>query len=442
MEQQNLIYRIKVISSGNLKTALPQMPQPNGFAIRALGEPQSYTLQQGNKPKIITEHTYLLVPLRSGELVLPPATVTGKYDSGQAYEIAAAQAIALTVQPAVKGIAPWLPLYNLDMQAQLLEAHNPSAGSPITLRVKTSAIGATGTQIPSVARQLRSGDFHIYPAKTTTEGKLTKDGSRLQGHRIEHFTMVPQYGGKLSIPALQLSWWSIDQQQLQTTTVPIRQFNVKGPSRPANTIDDPTRTERPISNLVFWIPLILACIVLLAGWFRMLLGDGRLPGATWVAAMFRGILGELYNPLAAFARKLSPRRHFHRLRTLLGRNLPISWKLWFCLRSVDKEDDAEEWGQALQILAHKHLGVRSHANLPELGASIAACHPRANASEIERLMNELDKSIYGKQPMHSFTQWKNSLNQQIKPRLFPIRFRHCKPAIDSQHSLPDLNPVT
>ena len=442
VEQQNLIYRIKVTSSGNLKTATPQMPQPKGFAIRALGEPLSYSRQQESKAKMITEHTYLLVPLRSGELTLPPAKVTGEYDNGQAYDISASQAVKLTVQPAVKGIAPWLPLYNLDMQAQLLDAHNPSAGSPITLRVKIAAIGATGTQIPSIASQLRSSDFRIYPAKTTTEGKLTKDGSRLKGHRIEHFTMVPQYGGKLSIPALQLNWWSIDQQQLQTTTVPIRQFNVKGPPRPANSIVDPTRTELPIRNLVFWVPLILASIILLAGWIKMLMGNGRLPGATWIAGVFRGLLGDLYHPIAAFARKLSPRRHFHRLRTLVGRNLPISWKLWFCLRSVDKEDDAEEWGQALQILAHKHLGVRSHANLPELGASIAACHPRANASEIERLMNELDKSIYGKQPMQSFAQWKDSLKQQIKPRLFPIRFRHCRPAVDNQDSLPDLNPVT
>ncbi len=441
VEQQNLIYRIRVISSGNLKTAVPQLPQPDGFAMRSLGEPQSYNQQQNNKQKVITEHTYLLVPLRAGRLTLPPANVTGEYDNGQPYDIRAPHPLDLTVQPAIKGIEPWLPLHDLQMQAQLLDADNPSAGSPITLRVKITTIGATGTQIPSIASQLHSNDYRIYPAETTTEGKLSVDGSRLQGHRIELFTLVPQYGGRLSIPALQLGWWNIDQQQLQTTTIPIRQFNVKGTPAPANAAKDTTNTVLPTNSLIFWIPLILAGIIFLGGWFKMLTGNGRLPGINWIADMFKGLLGDLYNPIAAFTRKLSPRRHFHRLRTLVGRNLPISWKLWFCLRSVDQEDDAEEWGVALQILAHKHLGVRSHANLPELGASIAACHPRANTSEIARLMNELDKSIYGRQPMQSFAQWKGSLKQQIKPRLFPIRFRHCKQVDNGQHLLPDLNPA-
>ncbi len=441
VEQQNLIYRIRVISSGNLKTAVPQLPLPDGFAMRSLGDPQSYNQQQNNKQKVITEHTYLLVPLRAGKLTLPPANVTGEYDNGQVYDLKAAQPLELSVQPAIKGIAPWLPLHDLQMQAYLLNAKNPSAGNPITLRVKITAVGATGAQIPSVASQLRSSDFRIYPAETTTEGKLSTDGSRLQGHRIENFTLVPQYGGKLSIPALQLNWWSIDHQQLQTTSVPIRQFNAKGPPRPDN-VSGSTSSVLPTNSLIFWIPLILAGAVLLAGWLKMLLGNGRLPAVNWVADRFKGLLGDLYQPIAAFTRKLSPRRHFHRLRTLVGRNLPISWKLWFCLRSVDKEDEAGEWGQALQILAHKHLGVRSHANLQELGASIAACHPRANASEVARLMSELDKSIYGEQPMQSFTQWKKSLKQQIKPRLFPIRFRHCKQITSNQHLLPDMNPAT
>ena len=442
VEQQNLIYRIRIISNGNLKTAVPQLPQPNGFAMRSLGEAKSYTEQQAGGQKIITEHTYLLVPLRAGQLSLPPARVTGEYDSGEEFSVQAALPVDLSVQPAIREITPWLPLHELQMQAYLLDARNPKAGSPISLQVKITTVGATGAQIPSIASQLKSDDFGIYPAETDTEGKLSRDGSRLLGKRTEHFTLVPQYGGKLSIPALQLNWWNIDQQQLQTTTVPIRQFNVAGPPRPERGDNITTNSVLPTNSLLFWIPLVLASIALLAGWFKMLMGDGRLPGAGWLANVFRGLLGDLYQPVAAFARKLSPRRHFHRLRTLVGRNLPVSWKLWFCLRSVEMEHDPEEWGQALQILAHKHLGVRSHASLPELGTSIAACHPGANIREITSLMKELDKSIYGEQPLHSFEQWKNSLKQQIKPRLFPIRFRRCRQVKEGHESLPDLNPAT
>ncbi len=441
VEQQNLIYRIKVISSGNLSRAVPQLPEPDGFAIRSLAEPQSHIQQQNNEQRVITEHTYLLVPLRAGKLTLPPANVTGEYKNGRPYDVRSRNPLVLTVVPAIKEIAPWLPLHDLQMQAQLLDAYNLSAGSPMTLEIKINVVGATGPQIPSVASQLQSDDYRLYPEKTTTEGSLSADGSRLDGQRIERFTLVPQYGGKLSIPALHLSWWNIDQRQLQTTTVPIRQFNVKGPANPKGTDSETSSGILPINSPVFWIPLLLASVALLVGWLKVLLGNGRLPGMNWIAGVFKDLLGDLYQPIAVMIGRMSPRRYFHRLRTLVGGNLPVSWKLWFCMRSVDKEDDAEEWGQALQILAHKHLGVRSHASLPELGTSIAACHPRANADKVAMLMRELDQSIYSSQPIQSFAQWKDTFKRQIKPRLFPIRFRHCKQPGKPRRLLPDLNPA-
>jgi hypothetical protein len=182
--------------------------------------------------------------------------------------------------------------------------------------------------------------------------------------------------------------------------------------------------------------------MLMYGWLSAFLGTGRLPGLSRLSKLVKPVLGGLYAPIVAFVVRVSPRRRFHRLRTWTGRQLPVSWQLWFCLRAVAREGDPGEWAQALQILAVKHLGVRPQANLKHLGKSIVACHPRANAQQVDRLMGQLDEAVYGGTPIESFERWKHEFKSQIKPSLFPIRFRQCG-AVAAGHSsrvLPQLNP--
>jgi hypothetical protein len=190
----------------------------------------------------------------------------------------------------------------------------------------------------------------------------------------------------------------------------------------------------------FWLPMGIAVGVLLISWLNAFMGDGRLPGTEWAKNLFRPALGALYTPLVAFTNRFSPRRSFHRLRTWTGRQLPISWKLWFCLRAVDREDDPAEWAQALQILAAKHLGVRPQAHLRQLGESIVRSHPRANAAQVDRLLAELDEAVYGSKPVRSFPRWKREFKSQIKPGLFTMRFSQHGIFSRASAELPGLNP--
>jgi hypothetical protein len=195
-----------------------------------------------------------------------------------------------------------------------------------------------------------------------------------------------------------------------------------------------------VTSAFYWIPLVGAVLVLLYGWMNAFMGNGTLPGTDKLKTFMKRSLGEMYAPVAALTQRITPRRSFHRLRTWTGRQLPVSWKLWFCLRTLAREDDPAEWGHALQILAAKHLGVRPHAHLKYLGESIAAFHPRANAVEVDALMGELDEAVYGGRPIKSFSRWKREFESQIKPSLVPIRFRSGGRALRRSITLPQLNP--
>lgn len=438
-EQQSLVYRIRIISDGNVKTVIPVMPQSSEVVLRALGEP--LTDRDSNTNEIITEYRYLLMPLSSGVIEIPPARVTGRFAAGgggegPAFEVSG-KAVVMNVRPATDAVQPWLPLYNLQITARVRGGEAPTAGIPIEMEVETRSVGATGSQIPSIANHLHSKEFRIYPGTSTSDGNVSADGKTLEGRRVESFTLVPRYGGWLQLPSVTINWWNVRYNRPEVAALITDQINVMGPANPERRS---IGTDASTNLALLWLPIGLAVGIALFGWLGAFLGDGRLPGTTQIKNLFSPILGELYPPLIELANRFSPRRSFHRLRTWTGRQLPISWKLWFCLRAVAREDDPTEWAQALQILAAKHLGVRPQAHLRQLGEGIVRCHPRANAAQVDRLLVELDEAVYGNKPIRSFTRWKRDFKNQIKPSLFAVRFRQRSPLANASAELPGLNP--
>lgn len=435
-EQQSLVFTIRVISKSTLKNIAPVMPETDAMILRLLGDPASYKDDDG--PGLVTEYRYLLMPLSSGVLEIPPARVTGHFAThgggeGPSFDVSG-KALKIHARAATDAVQPWLPLYKLEMTARVRGNEAMVAGHPIEMEVETRAIGATGSQIPSVASYLKSTDFRIYPGKNTSEGEVSADGKTLSGRRVEIFTLVPRYGGWLRLPGVTINWWNVRHNQPEVAALINDSVNVKGPANPEN------GDSSFGGSAFFWLPIGIVVGILLFGIVGVFMGDGRLPGTEALKNFFRPLLGKLYAPLAAYAYRLSPRRSFHRLRTWTGQQLPISWKLWFCLRVVEREQDPAEWAQALQFLASKHLGVRPQAHLRQLGESIAKCHPHANAAEVDRLMVELDQAVYGSKTIQSFEHWKHDFKDQIKPSLFPIHFRHRDSSTRSSARLPDLNP--
>ncbi|MEA3244271.1 MAG: BatD family protein [Pseudomonadota bacterium] len=445
-EQQSLVYTLRIISSGNLKTATPELPQITSVVLRQLGDSVTRSSKVGGEQEMITEYRYLLMPFSSGVIQIPPASVTGTYAaaggaSGPFFDVEARQSVILKVRPAVESVQPWLPLYDLQIDAKIRGSEMPAAGNPVTLEVETKAVGATGSQIPSIASQFSSDEFRIYPGKSVAEGSISPDGRTLRGRRVETFTLVPQYGGWLKIPAVNINWWNVRYNRPEVASLLMHQLNVAGPANP-NRGGRESGDASPASSFFYWVPLVAAIAMLMYGWISAFLGTGRLPGLSRLSKLGKPVLGKLYAPIVSLVVRVSPRRRFHRLRTWTGRQLPVSWQLWFCLRAVAREGDPGEWAQALQILAVKHLGVRPQANLKHLGKSIVACHPRANAQQVDRLMGQLDEAVYGGTPIESFERWKHEFKSQIKPGLFPIRFRQCR-AVAAGHPsrvLPQLNP--
>ncbi len=437
--QQNLIYTIRILSDDNLSVADPVLPETDSLVFQQIDGPVTRTQVENGRQKIVNEFHYAATPVRVGNLTLEAARVTGKMaQTGRAYDVRAAAPIKLSVKPAPTQVQPWLPLDDLSIQTRVKDGDAPAAGQPLSFEIEIKAIGATGTQLPSLEKQLESPDFRVYQEKSETHGMLSPDGTQLEGRRVESFTLVPQHGGRVQIPSLRVNWWNLRTDRAETLVLPIRQLVAGGGLRGDGAFGvTASSTFFPAgSPLAFWLPLLGVAFMLGSYW-------------SWIWARRRGlarnILGHasgLLGPANGRVRELlqdhSPRRYLHIVRQGLIRALPRSVRLWYCIRYVNSEADPRDWCQMFKFLANKHLGISPQLPLPELGERLIASHPKANARVMRQLMSELDGGIYGSTTL-DFETWKQAFRRQLRPRILPAG--HGLAALRRPApKLPELNP--
>ena len=194
---------------------------------------------KGNR-EIVNDFTLTLTPLRSGDLELPPIKVSGtQAGSGQGgypgpssrYEVASERS-RVQVRPILTSVSPWLPLHDLNLTANLDSARDVAEGEPVTISLELKAVGAQGSQLPSLEGLLASPDFRVYREQTLTEGGLSADKRSLVGKRTEYYTLVPHSGGRLRMPAIQIAWWNVDKGTREVAGLPIHTLKVEGESGP------------------------------------------------------------------------------------------------------------------------------------------------------------------------------------------------------------------
>ncbi len=440
--QQGVMLTLRLLSSSNLAEANPELPSSGAFMVKSLGDPRASVRQAGAKREIITEFQFVVTPLESGDSTLPGLRVRGSHASGaggpgRPFDVRS-EPIRLDVRPAVADAEPWLPLYHFAMRGQLVGDDRPMAGKPIGLLVDIVAVGATGGQLPSAEHALREAtEFSVYLEATELEGGTTPDGRFLTGRRLERYTLVPQYGGKLHVPAVRVPWFNLSLGRQETTELPIRQIVAEGPPSPEPQLRMKTPDIVPAGKAawLFWAPLFLLVPVML-GYAVMVFSPPPPVTARTAqeAATAKGsrAAGWLGSALSA----VSPWRLAEWMRPRIASVLPVAARLWFCLRIVEREDEPEDWAMLLKFLSAKHLGISAQLPLPELGEEIVRhAARRADPTRVRELMVQLDDALYGGKPIGDFTAWKRAFRREMRPRLFARRPR-ARPIRD----LPALNP--
>nr|WP_275672456.1 BatD family protein [Thermomonas alba] len=199
---------------------------PAGASLQRVGEDISYQRMLGGRRYQVLERRYLLVPERSGPLLLPGArlnAIRGAGFTGPLFEddrtpvAAAAPARLLQVRPIpADAPSPWLPLHAL--QLRYLRAPTQAfAGAATNVEVELEADGATAAQAPALAWPATPG-VQVFPEPAQVQERFVDGRPRVSVRQV--FALVPQQPGALSLPGPRVAWWDAEHGLRRVTALP------------------------------------------------------------------------------------------------------------------------------------------------------------------------------------------------------------------------------
>ena len=451
--QENVLVRLRVISSSNLSTASPDFSSVDEVMFDTIEGPTTSTRGSGSQREIVNEFVLAMTPLRDGELTVGPIKVTGTLAGGAPFEAVASQPLRLQVRPPMAGVRPWLPLQTLQISAQLDSDGKVERGRPMTLTVEMESQGATGDQLPSLEPMLRSDDFRVYREQTLTDTKLDRNRQTLVGTRSEYYTLVPLSGGRLHLPELRLIWWNVETGEREASSVPIRTFAVSG--APGGTGFSRATEESGGDWGVFWLPLAGVALLLIGYWggvwlrSRGAFGILRRGAGTAKRPGDRAPLGARLRPALTAAaaatgrgatrllKLLDPTPLLRQGRRALAALTPKSARVYQCAREADHARDPAGWCLVFQQQACRRLQAGAREPLPRMADRIVDMRPGADKERVLQLMQQLDSALYNRRDI-DFARWKREFRHALRPGTGVIRSLIA--ARVRRRHLPALNP--
>lgn len=226
---QPVMYTLRLSYAITLLDGDLDPPGADGVDVRRIGDDASYQRTVAGRRYQTLERRFVLIPERSGALVLNGARFRGRTLAGLRDPVfggaravsAIGEGVTLQVKPQpAQAQQPWLPatIAKLSMQAPTAGAR---VGEPVNVELTLHLQGTAAAQVPELQMPEVPG-ARVFPdvpqvRERVVDGVLTVDITR-------RFALVPSQAGELTVPAVRIPWWNTltDSPQIaQTEPLPL-----------------------------------------------------------------------------------------------------------------------------------------------------------------------------------------------------------------------------
>ena len=293
---QSFRYTVKVFHRINLGGIDPvQLNIPNAKVLPL--EATAYRTERQGQQYAIQEYQFVIIPEKAGSLEIPSQAIRvmaasqrrSMFDSGifgrsggQMFRFNTTEkTITVKAPPANTDITRWLP--SSDVQIQQTWSASPNQielGTPITRTITVAGANVTGAQIIPLNAPKQPG-LKVYPEAPVVEDMI--ENQQLNGVRQETYALVAQKPGTYELPAVEVQWWDVIQDQPRKAILPATPIEVTGALAqstepeiiqyiPDETSSDITRVRAEASSSAWWMwvsaVLLLSNIALLYLWLK------------------------------------------------------------------------------------------------------------------------------------------------------------------------------
>lgn len=209
-----------------------ELEPPARANLQRVGEDITYERMLGGRRYSVVERRFLLIPERSGPLLLAGARLNGitgggfsgpRFDDDRQPLSAAAPETHLQVRPIpANAPQPWLPLHQLTLR--YLQAPTQAfAGQAAEIELEMVADGATAGQVPALELGTVA-DAQVFADPPRVEVQFIDGRPRTVVRR--RFSVVPARPGLLSLPGPRIRWWDAGSGSARIAALPPLQLQV------------------------------------------------------------------------------------------------------------------------------------------------------------------------------------------------------------------------
>ncbi|MFT5139075.1 MAG: hypothetical protein ACI9H8_002108 [Lysobacterales bacterium] len=230
-----LALTVRIFYQQNLTEAAINPPTPQQASVRLLDEVPFQSTRNGIRYRVL-ERRYAIFPERSGELEIPPLTLSGRLIERPADRLwqpsvrgrrvtVESDPITVIVMPKPADYAGehWLPARRITLSQQISDTTNLHVGEPVTRTVILDAVGLEENMIEEPGWP-EMKNVRVYPDQP--QGISRDDGQWILGHKEFRYAVVPEKAGELVLPEIHLNWWDTTNNQLQTAILPEHRIEV------------------------------------------------------------------------------------------------------------------------------------------------------------------------------------------------------------------------
>lgn len=224
--QQSVGVTLRLFYAVPLTSGQLDLDTPEGASLQRVGDDVQSSRELNGRRYNVVERRFLMVPERSGKLVIPGARFAGRGAGGWMDDLlggnsremranGAARTLDVRAQPA-NAPQPWLPLRDLRMR-YVGAPQSLRAGEAATLVVEVIAQGAVQAQMPELPMPSVAGAQVFAEPPQYDE---TFNAGSPQVKLTRRYSLVPNGAGKLAVPGLKMAWWDVRTGAAKTASLP------------------------------------------------------------------------------------------------------------------------------------------------------------------------------------------------------------------------------
>lgn len=244
--QAQVIYTVRVLSRVAVGNAGLSEPEAADTLIQKLESAPSGVATRNGVQYRVTEIRYAIFPQKSGRLNIGPIRLEAQIASGRSpfnpfFSRAArtqrlqSDAVELDVRPIPAAFTGkhWLPASHLELEDSWAgEPPRAAAGEPSTRTLAVLAEAATVGVLPDLAGAMAAADgIKQYSDQPLLKEDKLRDG--LSSLRREKIAVIASRPGTYRVPAVEIPWWNVQTDRMETARLPERVLTVSPSARTA-----------------------------------------------------------------------------------------------------------------------------------------------------------------------------------------------------------------